>query len=832
MTINIERPNTLLNPIEVRATSRPIKVAYLVSTEESPTNHLIMDAVFHESYTRWAGAFTLIVPTNENSFTAEAFGDWLRFFDPDFVYSYVAIDSALVEKIEALCSPISILQHHIGSNVDDVDWRNFIGKWRASIQPVSSITTTSSPRFNRDFSTDPEEKKVTVLTAHLSPPETRVFADNFGRAFGIDAVTPAVPGLYKTLCLTPLELPAYQVTGSERCATIAEVFSAITSGEARTIAEFSRIHSDAIPRLEPSVWSHSFKLFIGSTVLDRIHFWNSRHFVPWHSTSLGALIVPKDFFDDDKQVQKLGEFFDRTNYLGWGNSQYEVTLFSQSENDVTLQSLRDKLQAHTYNSIVLDKDIDRPAVPSKSDISDKRSQTRNAKSTTLRIAEDYVSLSANEPDHFQFIPPRMRGIAKGQWVVDLDIGRHNNLSRYSNVVESWVLPRRHGAVSAFTDLHGKITDDGHLAILPVTSSLVSYDNSIHDFPKFGLRLPSDESFFRHLLLSDSTYLAGDLRASVANRPYENIAISDKGQNLRGVVSMFRSLAEAYEILTNKFWRDVLREANEDSAKPLVFKCEKLNALLPNDRAIKQKLVRPLGLENVGQVNGYMAANLKDTLEYLVRSKVFYQVHQWRCNFCGNVNSRSFDAMRIKSGCVICETEYLAPIDLVWEYQFNEFVHRSLAKQHGLPVLWTLGFLQKRARKSFWYLPEVDLYEKYERPDTKSEIDLLGIIDGLYYAVEVKRTATQFLHKAEEAEKFIKKINSLEPDVAVLSFERYCEQDEDIPKIRAEIENVKAALGNQIAKAIKIEVIVACDIAGFNDHSGEVGYVGPRSLNFS
>ena len=76
--------------------------------------------------------------------------------------------------------------------------------------------------------------------------------------------------------------------------------------------------------------------------------------------------------------------------------------------------------------------------------------------------------------------------------------------------------------------------------------------------------------------------------------------------------------------------------------------------------------------------------------------------------------------------MICETEYLAPIDLVWEYQFNEFVHRSLAKQHGFPVLWTLGFLQKRARKSFWYLPEVDLYEKYERPDTKSEIDLLAI----------------------------------------------------------------------------------------------------------
>jgi hypothetical protein len=748
MTINTERPNTLLNPIEVRAASRPIKVAYLVSTEESPTNHLVMDAVFHESYTRWAGAFTLIAPTNENSFTDEAFGDWLKFFDPDFVYSYVAIDGALVEKIEALCSPISILQHHIGSEVDDVNWRNFSGKWRTSIQPISSITTISSPCFHRDFSTDPEEKKVTVLTAHLSPPENRVFADNFGRAFDINEVTHAVPGLYKTLCLTPLELPTYQVTGSERCATMAEVFSAITSGQARTIAEFSRIHSDAIPRVEPSVWSHSFKLFIGSTVLDRIHFWNSRHFIPWHSTSLGTLILPKDFFDDDDQVRKLGEFFDRTNYLGWGNSQYEVTLFSQSENDVTLQSVRNKLQAHTYNFIVIDKDIARLAVPSKWDINDKRSQTRNTKTTTLRIAEDHVSLSASEPDHFQFIPPRMKGIAKGQWIVDLDIGRHNNLSRYSNIVESWVLPRRQGAVSAFTDLRGKIAGDGRLAILPVTSSSVLYDNLAYDAPKFELRLPSDESFFRRLLLSDSTYRADDLRTPDASRPYEDLAISDKGQNLRGVISMFSSLSEAYEILTNKFWRDVLREAKEDSAKFLVFKCEKLNALLPNDRPTREKLVTLLGLEDVGKVKGYMAANLNDTLEYLVRCKVFYQVHQWRCEYCGHRNSRSFDVMKIKNGCEICETDYLAPIDLVWEYQLNEFVHRSLAKEYGLPVLWTLGYLQRcRARKSFWYLPEVNLYEKYGQPNSKSEIDLLCMIDGLYYAVEAKHTATQFLHKA-------------------------------------------------------------------------------------
>lgn len=822
----------LQNPIEVRSTSRPIKVAYLVSTEESPTNHLVLDAVFHESYTRWAGAFTLILPISGLEITDIAFVDWLKFFDPDFVYSYVAITPALVIQIESLCSPISILQHPPANALHDVNWNSFYAKWRRDVQPVSSITTTQSPRLNNNFLGNAQEQKVVVLTTHKGPPHNRFFTDNFGMAFDSNKVTHAMPGLYETLCLTAPELSTREITGSDRCATISEVLSAITNRTARPIAEFSRTHSEAIPVVESNVWSRSFKLFIGDSVLDRINFWNSRHFTPSRSASLGALILTKQFFEDESQVQKLGELLSRTNFLGSRNGQYDVSLLSQSEDDVTLNRVQQKLQAHTYNSVALAKAICATATPSASDLQQGLVQFRDSRTSVLRIAEDANLLSADEPEHFQFIPSRMKDVARGQWIVELEIGRHNNLSRFSNGIDNWILPRRHGVVRAFTQRLGKITHKGRLALLPVFATSNVYDEAVFYPPTYELFLPTDEDFFRHLLLNESRYSHSDVRAAITQQPYADLGISDKGQNLRGIISMLGTLSKSYEILTNRFWREVLRHAKEDSAKHLVLSREALEAFLPSDRITREQLMKSLHLENVGQVTQYMNCNLTDTLEHLVRAKIFYQVHQWRCGHCGHLNSRSFDGMKISGNCEICATEYLAPIDLVWEYQLNDFVHRSLVKHHGLPVLWTLGFLQgSRAKKSFWYLPEVDLYEEHDLPQKKSEIDALCVVDGLFYAIEVKRSASQFLHKPGESTKFLAKMNSLMPDVAMLAFERYCECEDDTTSIKEEMERMESELRAQLPPRILLDIIVASDVSEFNEHSGEVGYVGHRSLNF-
>ena len=830
MNINLDHQKYLGKTIEVKTSNRPIKIAYLVPYDESSVNHMLLDAVFYESYTRWAGAYTLIVPSSSKEFLYPAYDAWLEFFDPDFVYTYIELEKDLIRKIDRLCSPIALLRHEMRKHdSDEIHWRAFIHNWNHYFEPVSSMTTIQSPHAQYPFFMRQEpESEITVITQYSDEPEHRLLSDNFGTAFDIHRVTHGIPGLFRTLCLVPPDLSDRIVAGTERCTSITDMFSEISSRRAMPIARFAMVHSEAIPRIEPNEWAHSFNLFIGDAIIDRVHFWNARHFTPSHSTTSGALILEKGFFDDENLVPQLGQYLNNNNFLGQSNSTPKVTIRSYSHSEEELRSIQDKLQKHTYNSVLVNKSFNAPSVPNNNEL--KQSYYKGSVDTcTLKLTEDINTITAEEPDHFTYIPPRFKGSATGQWIVELNIQRHNNLSRHSNVIDNWVLPRRQKIVEAFTNNLGKITASHRLALIPKTGDFPLSGRTITSEYFYNLSLPDDEIFFRHLVLDFFKYRQDDLRTSIVMDSYQELSISDKGQNLRGVISMFDNLSDSYGILTNKYWREVLRAGKEDSVKYLVYDREKLNAFLPNDHPTKEKLRVRLNLSDIGMVYNFMENNLTDTLEHLIRTNVFYQVHQWRCRYCGHTNSRSFDGMRIKNSCEICNKEYFVPIDLEWTYQLNEFVYRSLVKNTSLPVLWTLGVLQDRlARGSFWYLPEVDLYEKYDEPEKKNEIDILCVLDGKFYAVEVKLSAFLLIKKPSEIDNFIKEINLIQPDVAMIAFERYCESEEEIEATKATLVKVSDNIRKRLDPFIELKIIVAHDVQGFNDHPSDLGCFGRRT----
>src|SRR5262249_4903014 len=91
--------------------------------------------------------------------------------------------------------------------------------------------------------------------------------------------------------------------------------------------------------------------------------------------------------------------------------------------------------------------------------------------------------------HFTFLPPRFKGLTKGQWIIELDIQRHNNLSKYSNVIDRWELPRRCGIVRAFTSILGKVTRNHNLAVLPKTKDFLFTSGAIFEESSYDLSLP-------------------------------------------------------------------------------------------------------------------------------------------------------------------------------------------------------------------------------------------------------------------------------------------------------------------------------------------------------
>jgi hypothetical protein len=109
--MSLEQPCSLGKTIEVKATNRPVKIAYLVPFGDTPHTHMNLDAIFFESYTRWAGAYTLVIPTEAQKFLLDGYCEWLKQYDPDFVYTYVDLR---IGNINGL-SRVDIL-------ADCVDW--------------------------------------------------------------------------------------------------------------------------------------------------------------------------------------------------------------------------------------------------------------------------------------------------------------------------------------------------------------------------------------------------------------------------------------------------------------------------------------------------------------------------------------------------------------------------------------------------------------------------------------------------------------------------------------------------------------------------------------
>lgn len=826
------RPDSLGKTVEAKARNRPVKIAYLVPTEDTADTHMILDAVFFESYTRWGGVYTLIVPTTSGEFLAEDYGKWLKFYDPDFVYSYVGLDAPFVDTIDNLCCPIALLKHEIRDQTGrETTWRNFLPDWHHYIQAVSSISCIQSPSSYPQHPHEDRAREITVFTQYRMEPTNRFLADNFGTGLHTHNVTYPIAGFFRTLCLVPETLPERENVGSERCVSQLDAFRAISDRKATAIARLATVNSAGMPRFRYTSWSTEFLLIVGDTPLDRINFWNSRHLGASWNDAPNSMIVSSTHFDDEDFVKGIGTYLNHNNFLGGGNGPRYAMMFSASVPKDRLEESRRKLQYRTYNSVQISRAAGPNVLPSAREL-DERIQDTSSDSSTLKLTEDFSEATATEPAHFLYVPPQLRGWTRGQWIVELDIQRHNNLSRFSNVTDSWTLPKRRKIARAFTERLAKPTNDGRLALVPLIPNFPFGRQSVKNPLTYEITLPSDDTFFRHLALAHFQFPADDLREANKKNGYLDLAISNKGRNLRGVISLFDDLHTAYEILTNKYWRTILAKAKQETKTPRTFTWNQLSSVLPNDRETIQRLTEQLRFDQRGKAKKYLQASLKDTLEHLVRLKVIFQVAHWRCTFCGHTNSRSFDKIKLENDCDVCATRYLSPIDIEWRYELSEFVHRSLQTHFGLPVLWTLGALQDRMGSgSFWYLPEVDLFESDDSND-KNEIDILCMLAGEFVAVEVKQSATSFLNDSEALDKFVEVAKKLRPDVAMLSFQQYCPENEDSAATKARLMEAAAIIRGRIGPWIKLELLVAQDTQDFGEFTADLGWYGPRVREFN
>ena len=74
---------------------------------------------------------------------------------------------------------------------------------------------------------------------------------------------------------------------------------------------------------------------------------------------------------------------------------------------------------------------------------------------------------------------------------------------------------------------------------------------------------------------------------------------------------------------------------------------------------------------------------------------------------------------------------------------------------------------------------------------------------------------------------MKMIGLLRPDVALLAFERYCAEGEDVQATKAKLAEAAKVIRERIGPWTKLEILVAQDVEGFNDFSADLGWHGRR-----
>ncbi|WGM25778.1 hypothetical protein [Acinetobacter pittii] len=811
--------------VQIDIHKRPIKIAFFISDEENETNHLILDEIFKYSYTCWGGARFLILPLNSDE---ENYLEWLSFYDADIVYSYIKLTDEQIQKVENINSPALLIEHDFGNA------QKYFSVNIPFYNPIKSISTVYSPYIFSYLRNKATNTPISLITQFSPETGDRFITDNFGNQLDTNMYLNEIREVFNTYCLSIEDIPPNNYVGTTLVKSRTEILDLLANREATTVAHLARIHTESIETVSNHSLKNAFSIVIGSSVKDRISLWNIRHF---HNSDLSdsiySLIISEEQFNDNCFLKTLGKYLSNLNFLHSGSGPYQVSLFSQSLSLESLEQKKDILQEFTYNSIIVPSYYSKRILPIE--YAELKYSLHTKDNSTLSISENPSTIFINGPKHLRYIPLKFQNHGFGDFAIECDIDRHNNLSRYSNVIDKWILPKRAYLAKVFGRKFERISKNG----LPISlnGKTVNYFKRSVENEEFqiAINLPEDLDLLNYLLTQKNKYHHADIRNNLPKSKIEYIANSDKGKNFNGVISLFKKLHIASNFLTNMLWKDLFQHASHRNKKEdYLYTRNDLNGFLTKHRnnSFLTYINKKMHFKKPIHASQYLTACFNDALNELIKYKFFHPVYTWNCRYCGYKNLKTVDSIKLYNNCEVCEEKHMIPTgkEFEWEYLLNKFIHKTILEHNGFNVLWALNFIQNLGYKnSFLYLPEVNIFYDTKNSNQLNEIDLLGIYDGNFFAGEAKRTAEYFLTD-READKFIELIKHMSPDQAFLAFGKYAEDETKIEEIKSNLEDFKKRFEAQF-KNIKLTILTFENFINFSSPAIDFGIRGNNVYAF-
>jgi len=840
------------NQLTTAGTARPMRVAYLVDTEECPDP--LLDSIFSEAYGRWGGRRTLIVPAKPNGVDAR-YAEWLRHYDADIIYSFVLLTDEAVAGVHEQHGPAHLTYHEpLGRKKGDEGYFRI----ELPLQGLQSLSVAPA-LLSRSWRIGERLSDLKIIDKYFDQSRSPFIKENFG--FLSDCYPPMTgqnfPQLFSTLTLISQEALDNPQWGKD---ARSEYFVE----EAKILEELGKpspilplaVASDVLaPYLVTgySDWSDGLTIVVGDSVDDRILFWNQHHRQEEVAiNAITGLRLSTSRMDDSAFLKLVKDIVLRRGRPSSQGSR-SVTLRSCSVPLPELDQMAAKLRTPDFWASVRAAHHDNHAtcVPSFDEMHSVQyrynisfTELRTRETAEFRGNQAYVPHAL--PWHIgEAAPPA--GLREGNWMVDLAIDRLNDHCRFANMRHPWVLPRRlrleKGFKVEWQDEHPqrygervtRVAREGYLALpksLGHRSLTITIPDDIETF-RIGLCTETEWLPFKH-----------GKESPRGRRRYAYAEPSDKGRYLLAVLEHFDRIPDAFEVLMNGYWRDILISLG---AVPVEKNTGLRDELI---RTLRKRLGRPKGDLTVsteaefdrlsresirfGRMTGKSdrfvdygslharwkalvdadleaathlseedkghyrnRANLDRSIQYLCQHQILFQGREWQCRRCFNRNWATVDEMRATLECQICKQPEPAPVSGDWHFRANSFVVEAYREQGVEAVIWALWRLWETARQSFYFAPSMCLWETYPKtredgPDV--EVDALAVVDGHLYLCEAKGSSGL---DNRQIEQLFAAATRIRPDTLLIA----C-MDEVTAGLKASAE----VLQNRLGSEVKVELM--------------------------
>ena len=787
---------------KIRATPRAVRVAYVL--ENGVDAHGWLDAIFAESFGRDGGRQSLIVPLIDGAIS-ERFKGWLRLLDPDFVVLLTYDNGAFVEELVALLGDTTLLEQKRVRDVQDQHPR-------VGIDRLSGLTALSWLPFLKTVSGFHNVPPTHILDRYPAWNDDGLIKDNFGTLYGSVNPFPTHQQIgLRGLVLTPENPPENRwhfrsVDGDEVQDPYFVLENLSARGGIATLGHLSNLRAQ--PHRPEHSWTDGFCLVVGDTYEDRVTCWNAGLlFDDAQSQRYKTLRVPASAAAHEDKTARIGAFLRTGNWIGGNNGPARVFVRSHSLNPAELEVFLTQLRAASGSSVafVAIASMDDCCPPDPARVWDAFNVGNPSPATVETvITQSTTAVSIPQPLQLGYCAGLHPLFSNGSWYIDLSIDRLNDVGRFSNVRERWVLPNRPQLVRYFSETDGaRLWRHGGVSV-PVSI----------DAGPVEIKQPEDATIFQSLTTKVAHFQHRDLRGQqVKDVAYRYSEPSDKGSYLQGLIGMFGSLSDIEHTMSTHFWRvqftdmaapaqsqheevikDIQRRMKATSGKlvieddsgwqklaqRIVQKASRLK--VPRQRTRYDLLLAAWTTELTAaiesdenlkerrdEIRGEREDDLKRSLSFLFERGIFYRGHEWSCRQCRHRNWLGVEALKDVMPCEVCGREHQLPVDVAFDFRMNEFFATCLREHDTITVAWAIGALRQQARGSFMFAPQSALYRDY--PENQGgridrEVDLICVMDGKFVIGEVK--ASSELIAKSDIKDLAAAAKAVGADVAVLA----------------------------------------------------------------